>query len=422
MKDLKLFINELRQHLNKLFVAYDKVWLSRRRKLDSKHMFSAIFAQVLGKDSSNARLISGHIESLAETAFSDFSASSFSKARRRFPFEFFVDLCQWIYRFHELPESKKWFGYNVFALDSTKFTVPKELEDDGFDSMNDCESYFPQAMLTALFDLQLGMIYDSVVSQHSDERANAIHLFSGIPEHSVVICDRGFPSFELMYEAEKSDIKLIMRIGKDMAPEELAEFIESDSDEEVIVVTPSLPTERKALRRGYTPAPVEVRAIKYRVKDSLFIIITTLTDSEMSKEDLARLYWARWDIEEQFKLSKIGLKLEDFKAKHINGVLQEVWATQALTAICRSLAICAKGTKDKKIIQKNHSTLGIAKILKPLLLRMMFCSKATLLALTDRIGKGLERTLVKTRPGRTFERKSKGRLCRWSTYAEGVSC
>jgi hypothetical protein len=385
-------------------------------------MFSAIFAQVLGKDSSNARLISGHIESLAETAFSDFSASSFSKARRRFPFEFFVDLCQWIYRFHELPESKKWFGYNVFALDSTKFTVPKELEDDGFDSMNDCESYFPQAMLTALFDLQLGMIYDSVVSQHSDERANAIHLFSGIPEHSVVICDRGFPSFELMYEAEKSDIKLIMRIGKDMAPEELAEFIESDSDEEVIVVTPSSPTERKVLRRGYTPTPVEIRAIKYRVKDSLFIIITTLTDSEISKEDLARLYWARWDIEEQFKLSKIGLKLEDFKAKHINGVLQEVWATQALTAICRSLAICAKGTKDKKIIQKNHSTLGIAKILKPLLLRMMFCSKATLLTLTDRIGKGLERTLVKTRPGRTFERKSKGRLCRWSTYAEGVSC
>jgi hypothetical protein len=79
---------------------------------------------------------------------SDFSASSFSKARRRFPFEFFVDLCQWIYKFHELPEGKRWFGYSFFALDSTKFTVPKELEGDGFDSMNDCDSYYPQAMLT----------------------------------------------------------------------------------------------------------------------------------------------------------------------------------------------------------------------------------------------------------------------------------
>lgn len=422
MKDLSLFISELRQHLNRLFAAYDKVWLSRRRKLDSKHMFSAIFAQVLGKDSTNARLIAGHIETLAETAFSDFSASSFSKARRRFPFEFFVDLCQWIYKFHEVPEAKKWFGYSFFALDSTKFTVPKELEGDGFDSMNDCDSYYPQAMLTAMFDLQLGMIYDSIVSQHNDERANAIQLFPGLPKNSVVICDRGFPSFDLMYEAEKAGVKLLMRIGKDMAPEELADFIESDRDEEVIVLTPSLPSERKALRHGHNPIPIEVRAIKYLIKDSLFIVITTMMDSEVSKEDLARLYWTRWDIEEQFKLSKIGLKLEDFKAKHIHGVLQEVWATQALTAICRSLAICTKGPKEKRNIQKDHSTLGIAKLLKPSLLRMLFCSKHALIALTERLRKGLERTLVKNRPGRTFERKSKGRLCRWSANADGVSC
>ena len=422
MKRLDDFISELRKFLNHLFLSYDKVWRSRRRKLDSKHMFSAILAQVLNKDVSNSRLICHHLDFLTEGKFNKFSASSFSKARHRFPFEAFVDLCQWLYSYHQIPQTQRWFGYSVFAVDSMKFEVPKELEKSGFDSMNDCDSYYPQAMLTAMYDLQLGMVYDSILTQHGDERANAIQLFSGLPESSLVLGDSGFPSFNFLYEAEKSGIKLLLRIRESSASEELKEFIESDSDDEILLITPSLPSERKALRHGHVPCPIEVRVVKYVVKGQLFIVITTMTDEELSKKDIMQLYWTRWDIEEHFKLSKVGLKLRDFKAKHIDGVLQEVWASQAISILCRCLSICLKTRRDKAPDRIDHSLLGVVKIMRSTLLSWIFCKSSKVLSLTEKIEAALIKTLVKYRPGRHYKRWARGRLMAWSLKAEGVSC
>jgi len=429
MRNVDVFLRDFRQFLNQLCDSYDKVWVTRRRKFDSKLMLSAIFAQVLNKDSTNYRLIFNHLEAELGLASTEFSASSFSKARRRFPAEFFVDICHWITKYFEIPTAKKWFGYSIFAVDSTKITLPKELEgslEEGvpqeFDSMNEMDSYYPSGMLTAFYDLQKAMVYDSIFSQHGDERSNAVQLFSGLPNRSLIIGDQGFPSFNFFYQAEKAKVKILMRIPPSQAPEELQDFIESDSFDEIIRLTPSIPNERKAIRHGFSPHAIEVRAVKYTIKSTVFIVITTLLDDEISPQDIANLYHARWDIEEAFKLTKCGIKLENFKSKHIDGILQEIWASQALASLGNAIAICRFGTKTKERGRFQPSILGIIKILRNSLIKLIGGSEEKLSELISLICRGLKKTNIRVRENRSYPRRSNKKLTPWSLYAEGVSC
>lgn len=429
MRNVESFLLDLRHFLNGLCDSYDKIWVSRRRKFDSKIMLSAIFAQVLNKESTNYRLIFNHLESEIGQISTEFSASSFSKARRRFPAEFFIDICQWIAKYFAPSSNAKWFGYSIFAIDSTDLALPKSLEgdlEDGepqeFDGMNDHDCYYPSGMLTAIYDLQLGMIYDSIFSQHGDERYNAVHLFSGLPNNSLVIGDKGFQSFNLFYEAEKNNTKLLLRMPSSTAPEELQEFIESDSYDEIIRITPSIPTERKAIAAGYVPHPVEVRAVKYVIHDSLFILVTTILDNELTLKDIANLYHARWDIEEAFKLSKCGIKVEEFKAKHLEGVLQEIWASQAICMLGSALGICDNGLKSKIPKRKQSSILGIIKILRNTLIKILSAEESKIAELALLVQRGLKKTRIRVREDRSYPRVSNKKMTPWSLYAEGVSC
>jgi hypothetical protein len=334
------------------------------------------------------------------------------------PFELFSDVSQWVYKFHQIPQDQKWLGLNVFAIDGTRINLPKELEAEGFDCSGDDESEFPQAHATVVFDLQKGMIYDSILSQHIDERVSASLLMKGLPDNSLLICDRGFTGFDLLYDAESEGVDLLIRMPESSAPEGLQEFIDSDNDDEIITMTQSIDVERKLLRRGYRLRPITVRAIKYYIGETRFVAITTLLDEEISKNTLSSMYWCRWDIEECFKIKKEKLKLESFRSKHLLGILQEYWAMQLLYNLGRVCAICIEGTKTKLEDRVEISLFGVLKLLRVHLINMIYCGKSVLRSRIERVERALRKVRHKFRGGRHYPRYL--RTC--SSYAKGVSC
>lgn len=162
-------------------------------------MFTAILYMPAQK-SSNLKSLANLIALNEKHSNVEFSASSFCEARKKFPPYLFVNLSQWVYSYveHKLKKGK-WFARSMFAIDSTSLTLPRELADVGF-GHEETGEFYPLATLTVLYDVRLGMIYDSIISQHRSERLNATHLFKGVPEGSIVIGDRGFFSFELLHE------------------------------------------------------------------------------------------------------------------------------------------------------------------------------------------------------------------------------
>ncbi len=417
MKITSEFISEFRKNLKKICAMYDRVWVTRRRKFDTELMFWAIASQVLDRGASNYRLLYDHLMTLKVESVVQFSASSYSKARRKMPFEVFADLAQWVYRFTEIPQNQKWLGLNVFAIDSTVITLPKELEREGFESFHCDDSESPQAMATVLFDLQKGMVYDSIFTQHNDERGNAKVLLKSLPDNSLLICDRGFTGFDFLYDLESENVQVIARMPEAGSPTELQEFIDSDSDDEIISMTLSKPTERKMLRRGYIPRPVTVRAIKYFIGKSRFIAITTLLDEGISKNVIASMYWCRWDIEECFKLKKEKLKFENFRAKHLQGILQEFWAMQFIVNFTKALIIFKSGTKSKEENRREISPFGVCKVLKIRFFNLVNLTCDQILEEVGKIERAFEMITHKFRSGRRYPRIFFSR----TPYTKGVS-
>lgn len=412
------FISEFRKYLKKICAMYDRVWVTRRRKFDTELMFWAIASQVLDRDSSNYRLLYDHLHMMKVEKAVEFSSSSYSKARRRMPFEVFVDLAQWVYKFVEIPQNKKWLGMNVFAIDSTVINLPKEMIKDGYNSFNEEGDEGPQSMATVLFDLQKGMIYDSIFTQHNDERGNGRILLDSLPDNSLLICDRGFTGFDFLFDAESKGVKVLIRMPVSTAPLELQEFIDSEDDDEIVTMTQSLPSQRKLLRRGYIPRPVTVRAIKYMIGNTLYVAITTLLDEEISLNILASMYWCRWDIEECFKLKKDKLQLENFKSKHLQGILQEFWAMQFIINFAKVLIIFKSGSKSKEENRIEISAFGVCKLLRIRFFEMFNFCKSRLLEEVTKIERAFEKITHKFRSDRHYERVFRT----WAPYAKGVSC
>ncbi|HYX37259.1 MAG TPA: transposase [Oligoflexus sp.] len=184
-------------------------------------------------------------------ALSTFAPSSLSDARKKLPPYLFVDLPQWIYRFLATKfKHEKWFGRDIFAMDATKIILPKQLEKEGFDDMGS-GCYYPLAMITGLYDVRLGLVYDSVVSQHADEQLAAEALIPSMRDGSLVIFDRGYFSYRLIQVLSEAKVDFIIRLSKASAPVELREFFEKQNqNDEIVSISPSEPSERKILRQG----------------------------------------------------------------------------------------------------------------------------------------------------------------------------
>lgn len=427
MNNLDHFVADFREHLNQLYCSYDKIWIRRKRVFDTRLMFSALISMVIDPRGLNYRLMSCVLNLQSTLAGSSetarFSASSFFNARKRFSPYFFVDVSQWVYSYVAARHGNKlWFGYRMFAIDSSSITLPKQLEEDGFDSMNDCDSYHPSGMLTTVLDLSLGMTYDSILSQHGDERSNAYRLMDGLPDNSLLICDRGYFSFDFVYQAQKANIDLIMRISREHASVEIKEFIDSGSREAILNITPSLPTERKAIRSGHSPKPVELRLISFRVKGSLVILASTILDNTIKSADIMRLYGTRWDIEEEYKLLKSGLAVEGFRAKNLNGVLQEIFATLLLMNLAHAVIALEKGPKVKLQKRYEYSVLGTIKAIKWVAGYLFAEGLNKLSQCVGFLRAGICCGKTRHRAGRSYPRRFYKEPTSWTLNAEGVRC
>lgn len=427
MNNLDHFIADFREHLNQMYSSWDKTWIRRKRVFDTRLMFSAIMSMIIDPKGLNYRLLSSVLKFQSALAGAcepaRFCASSFFNARKRFSPYFFVDVSQWVYSYVAARHSHDlWFGYRIFAIDSSSITLPKELEKDGFDSMNDCDSYYPMGMLTTILDLKLGLTYDSILSQHGDERANAYLLIKGLPEDSVLICDRGYFSFDFVYQAQKEKIDLIMRISRENSPVEIRDFIDSGSRQAILNITPSIPTERKSIRSGHMPKPIELRLISCKVKNSVVIIATTILDKSIKSDDIFNLYGARWGIEEEYKLLKTGLEVEKFRSKNLNGILQEIFASLLLMNLAHAIITLEKGPKIKLKERLEYSVLGAIKTIKWVAGFLFAAASEKMSTCLRFFENGISCGKTRHRAGRTYPRRSYKKPKSWTLNTEGVRC
>lgn len=241
-----------------------------------------------------------------------------------------------------------WHGMSVLAIDGSKYTLPATDElrrefdpDSGLE--NPGKGHYPQCLVSTLYDAMRRLpISRTVMPANTSEREQAVELLPDAPLDSVVLFDRGYPSFELLQYLDREFAgRFLVRCPATGTFSAVSRFVKSGKAEDVISIQPPLvfennlnPEDRKRLR------PLVVRCIRMQSEDgTISVLLTDLIEADVyPREEILALYYLRWRVEEGYRDEKIVLDVEKFHGRSPNSVRQELFAAMIVTVIARTMA------------------------------------------------------------------------------------
>ena len=243
----------------------------------------------------------------------------------------------------EIYETEKydfsWFGHRLFAVDGTKINLPRALSRFDYD-MPTC-GYHPQGLVSALYQLKSKLPYDFDLVNHANERTCAIAHLARLKAGDVVVYDRGYFSYSMLYKHQQCGVLAIFRL-QESSFTEIRDFIQGNETDKLVTIELRSKSNQRGIKEllgidRFEPLPL--RLIKYHHNGSTFYLGTTLFDQERYPAEIfSDLYHARWGIEELYKISKVLINIEDFHSKSTRGVRQELFAHFVLISLSRLLA------------------------------------------------------------------------------------
>ncbi len=281
--------------------------------------------------------------------------SSVTRARKKVPWTIFQDILSravaLAYSLWPRDASFLWHKMSVYAFDGSKFTLPAtEAVRAEFDPESGLahagKGHYPQCLVMTAYDVFRQLPVARVVgSIHDSERDQAKSLLSHIPPNSVLLFDRGFPSYAFIQNLrEHHSGYFLFRCPAQSTFPAVEAFIREGKDEDFILITPSSNYLRHASAKQRRQANlVQLRVIRLESPDGTISVLLTnlLNKSIFSKEQIIELYFRRWAIEGHYRNEKVVLGIEEFHGKTGNSIRQEFFAALIMTVIARTLMVLA---------------------------------------------------------------------------------
>lgn len=316
--------------------------------------------------------------------------------------------------------ASRWHGHRAFAVDGSKLTLPRPLAEAGYRTPGP-HSHYPQGLLSCLLQLQPRVPVDFDLFAHANERTAALAHLRVLTAPDLVVYDRGYYCFELLWTHQQRGLQAVFRLARNICPA-IDDFIDSDRSDARIAILPGRDTLR-ALSAKYPDTrwrALPLRLLKYTHASTTYVLGTTLLDCRRYRvAELADLYHARWGIEEMYKISKHFLEVQQFHGQSERLVKQELYAHFNLIAMARlftnrdaDASRRAQPADGKPAPQANfkHSLAALAQHLEGLLLRHSAYVSETLEHICAWVGTGRR----KPRRNRSYPRRSLQPAPKWS--------
>ena len=255
----------------------------------------------------------------------------------------------------------------VIAFDGSKYDLPATPEiRKEFDPQSGFEfegrGHYPQCLVTTAYDVFGHFpVARSIVSHHGSEREEARQLLPFIPPKSVLLFDRGYPSYELICHLRENHKRgyYLFRCPAESTFPAIEAFVRSGLAEDYISITPSnnflrgLSGKQRKRAKG-----IQIRVIRLVSPDGTVSVLLTnlLNQSAFSRQEIIDLYFRRWAIEDHYRTEKVVLEIEQFHGKTPNSIRQELFAIVIMSVIARTLmAVASKvlGPKTAEFQFKN---------------------------------------------------------------------
>ena len=298
------------------------------------------------------------------------STAAFCKARKKFSHTAFKELntCL-IDTFYDSSHVKRWKGFRLLAVDGSVTTLPETPELFEHYGKARERSYTPAVRISQLYDVKNKLTIDLQVDSHkTGERNQAVKHLEYVQPNDLVLYDRGYPAawFFILHQIKNIDFCARVTLNSSNV---LKDFLCSGNNDEVV----SLPCIDKSLRRcrndGLPTHAIKVRLIRIELASGLTeILMTSLIDDQAYPYECFKdLYRERWGIEEDYKLMKSRLNIENFSGYSVESILQDIHAkvlTKNITAVAIIEADVLKDARcqHRKRAYKINATHALSQI------------------------------------------------------------
>ncbi len=321
--------------------------------------------------------------------------------------------------FYDGAEYIVWHKMRLLAVDGTRLVLPNHrsvAEEFGVHQFGPkADSPRSLAMASMLYDVVNLITIDSQIAPYAaSERDLLMQHLDKVNAGDLLLLDRGYPSFWLLFLLKAKGIEFCVRLKENWWLK-VKEFTESTDKERVVTFT--LPKKDRAKLKDFPhmlDTEITCRLIKVGLENGeKEVLCTSLTDGEAYLyTDFEELYHYRWNEEEAYKLLKSRIELENFSGKTARAVKQDFHAKVFLMTLCAAYAFPIEekvieeyeANQERKHGQKVNRTNALAMtmdILVPTFIRKKY--KEALNAF-DII---VENTREIVRPGRSNPRNKK---------------
>jgi hypothetical protein len=333
------FSNVLSEEIVEQALATINVW---RDRIYSPLVTLWVFlGQVLSADSccraAVARLIA-HRLSQGQGSCSP-ETGAYCQARKRLPEKFFSDVARQTGRTLDSGVEPNWLWKRrrVYVYDGSSVSMPDTPENQAEYPQPVAQKPglgFPLARIAAVFSLACGAVLDLGICRYAGKGQSELGMLRALWDlfvaGDVMLADRLMCSWADMVTLKQRGVDSVTRLSKRRADFRRGKRLGKDDH---IVQWPKPTILRSMDRETYDALPefLTVRETRMRVQQVGFrsqtiIIVTTLLDGdEISKDDLAQLYRARWNAELDLRSLKQTMQMDILRCKTPELVRKEIW-------------------------------------------------------------------------------------------------
>lgn len=291
--------------------------MSRRRIFSKENTFWAFFSQVLDADGGCKEVIR-KLQSYASVKgvnVPSSSTASYCTARKKLDEQMLEDIfAHTAARLDKMPTTGLLNNRRVIVVDGTGAGMPDTPENQEFwpqSSLQKPGCGFPTARICACFSLESGALLSYTIGNKKNHELPLFRKQWNIfQDGDIFLGDKGFCSYFDIANLEGRGVDSVVTLAR-RAPVRMADSLKKLGPDDLLITwkRPPYNSILSYSKEAWEALPKELvlRQIKVRVKypgfrTRWFHIVTTLLDAtQYPAEELAELYFKRWDVELFFR-------------------------------------------------------------------------------------------------------------------------
>jgi hypothetical protein len=254
-----------------------------------------------------------------------------------------------------------WNGRRVTLVDGTTVSMPDTLENQAVYPQSTSQGIglgFPLVRLVALISLATGVVRDLAMGPYAGKETGETALFrtlwEGLELGEIVLGDRIFSSFFGIAGLSERGVDALVRMHQRRKYDFRKGRCLGVEDHVVTWTKPERPDWMSEETYAQIPEELTVRELRITVDQPGFrvnelVLVTTLLDAEVfTKQEVARLFLERWNIELDFRSIKCLLQMDVMRCQTPEMVRKEIWMHLLGYNLIRGVMVDAAEAHGKK--------------------------------------------------------------------------